>query len=195
MRGGAWFTDAHQDHAITETAPGHATLLAGRFPRSTGITMNSVGVADDAAPLIAGGYGPGASPRRFNGTTLVDWLRARDARSRALSVSTKDRGAILPVGRSRSQVYWYSPDGRFTSPASTIATRCPAWVNAFNDRRMPEQLRRPGMDAAARRTAPITKRDSVTFESAVTASRFRIRCRTMRSMRRTSCAARRSSTR
>jgi hypothetical protein len=82
-RGGAWFTDAHQDHAITETAPGHATLLAGRFPRSTGIMMNSVGVADDASPLIAGGYGPGASPRRFTGTTLVDWLHARDARSRA----------------------------------------------------------------------------------------------------------------
>ncbi|MDQ3673737.1 MAG: alkaline phosphatase family protein, partial [Gemmatimonadota bacterium] len=25
-RGGAWFTNAHHDHAITETAPGHATL-------------------------------------------------------------------------------------------------------------------------------------------------------------------------
>jgi arylsulfatase A-like enzyme len=36
MRGGAVFTDAHHDHAITETAPGHATLLSGRFPRSTG---------------------------------------------------------------------------------------------------------------------------------------------------------------
>ena len=27
-RSGAWFTNAHHDHAITETAPGHATLLA-----------------------------------------------------------------------------------------------------------------------------------------------------------------------
>src|SRR5688500_14611531 len=33
-RGGAWFSNAHHDHAITETAPGHATLLSGRFPRS-----------------------------------------------------------------------------------------------------------------------------------------------------------------
>lgn len=138
VRGGAWFTDAHHDHAITETAPGHATLLAGRFPRSTGITMNSVGVADEASPLIADGYGPGASPRRFSGTTLVDWLRAADARSRALSVSVKDRGAILPVGRSRAEVYWYSPDGRFTT-SSYYRDTLPRWVTAFNARRLSQR--------------------------------------------------------
>ena len=136
-RGGAWFTNAHQDHAITETAPGHATLLAGRFPRSTAITMNSVGVGDDHAPLIANGYGHGASPRRFTGSTLVDWLRAKDARSRALSVSVKDRGAILPIGRSRAGVYWYSPDGRFVTSTYYRET-LPDWVNAFNARRLPQ---------------------------------------------------------
>ena len=137
-RGGAWFTDAHHDHAITETAPGHATLLAGRFPRSTGIMMNSVGVADDASPLIAGGHGPGASPKRFSGSTLVDWLHAKDARARALSVSVKDRGAILPVGRSRSQVYWYSPDGRFIT-SRYYRDSLPAWVDTFNDRQLPQR--------------------------------------------------------
>ena len=137
-RGGAWFTDAHHDHAITETAPGHATLLAGRFPRSTGITMNSVGVADNGSPLIADGYGPGASPKRFAGSTLVDWLHAKDARSRALSVSLKDRGAILPVGRSRSEVYWYSADGRFLTSRYYRET-LPDWVNAFNERHLPQR--------------------------------------------------------
>src|SRR6476620_9323852 len=73
-RGGSWFTNAHQDHAITETAPGHASLLSGRFPRSTGIMMNRIGVEDASAPLIAGGVGAGASPQRFHGTTLVDWI-------------------------------------------------------------------------------------------------------------------------
>lgn len=137
MRGGSWFTNAHQDHAITETAPGHATLLAGRFPRSTGIMMNRIGVEDDAAPLIAGGVGPGASPKRFVGTTLVDWLAAYDARSRAFSVSTKDRAAILPVGRSRSEVYWYSPDGRFTT-SRYYRDSLPPWVVAWNDRHVPQ---------------------------------------------------------
>jgi predicted AlkP superfamily pyrophosphatase or phosphodiesterase len=137
MRGGAWFTDAHHDHAITETAPGHATLLAGRYPRSTGIMLNRAGVEDDAAALIGGAVGTGASPRRFVGTTLVDWLRTADPRSKSLSVSMKDRAAILPVGRSRTNVYWYAPDGRFTT-SRYYADSLPTWVNAFNARRLPQ---------------------------------------------------------
>ncbi|MEO6526883.1 MAG: alkaline phosphatase family protein [Gemmatimonadaceae bacterium] len=135
VRGGASFTNAHHDHAITETAPGHATLLSGRYPRSTGITMNRIGVADSAAPLLANAFGTGASPTRFVGTTLVDWLRAADGRSKALSVSMKDRGAILPIGRSRSDVYWYSPDGHFTT-SKYYRDSLPSWVSAFNDRGM-----------------------------------------------------------
>jgi predicted AlkP superfamily pyrophosphatase or phosphodiesterase len=138
-RGGASFANAHHDHAITETAPGHATLLAGRFPRSTGIMANRIGVEDAAAPLLGEPTGLGASPKRFQGTTLVDWLRAKDPRSRALSVSMKDRGAILPVGRSISDVYWYFPDGRFTTSTYYRAS-LPDWVNAFNARRMPQSL-------------------------------------------------------
>ncbi|MEP6731539.1 MAG: alkaline phosphatase family protein [bacterium] len=137
MRGGAWYTNAHHDHAITETAPGHATLLAGRFPRSTGIMANRVGVDDEDSPLIAGGVGPGASPKRFVGTTMSDWLTATDNRSRTFSVSTKDRGAILPVGKSRSQVYWYSPDGRFIT-SKYYRDALPPWVAAFNDRHIPQ---------------------------------------------------------
>lgn len=134
-RGGAYFTDAHHDHAITETAPGHATLLSGRFPRSTGIMMNSIGVEDEAAPLLANGFGPGASPARFRGTTLVDWMTAADTRTRTLSVSMKDRGAILPVGRAKSDVYWYSIDGRFLT-SRYYRKELPAWVEAFNNRNM-----------------------------------------------------------
>ena len=148
VRGGAVFTNAHHDHAITETAPGHATLLAGRFPRSTRIMMNSIGVADTAAPLLAGGYGTGASPRRFTGTTLADWLRAANAQTRVLSVSMKDRAAILPIGRSRSDVYWYSPDGRFVT-SKYYGDSLPAWVNKFNDARHVAELRREAMDAPA----------------------------------------------
>ena len=135
MRGGAWFANAHHDHAITETAPGHATLLSGRFPRSTGIMMNSIGVDDDAAPLLANGYGPGASPRRFQGTTLVDWMRKANGKTRSLSVSMKDRGAILPNGKSPGEVYWYSPDGRFVT-SSYFQKSLPTWVRDFNERQV-----------------------------------------------------------
>jgi predicted AlkP superfamily pyrophosphatase or phosphodiesterase len=138
-RGGAWFTNAHHDHAITETAPGHATLLSGRFPRSTGIMANRIGVEDDAARLLAAPTAMGASPKRFQGTTLVDWLQARDSRSRTLSVSMKDRGAILPVGRSRAEVYWYYPDGRFTT-SRYYRESLPDWVVRFNARKLPQSF-------------------------------------------------------
>lgn len=129
-RNGAVFTDAHQDHAITETAPGHASTLSGRFPRSTGIVTNATGVVDPNAPLV-GSAGPGASPFRFRGSTLIDWLQARDPRSRALSVSRKDRGAILPLGRAKQEVFWYPYDGRFTT-SSYYADTLPTWLQRFN---------------------------------------------------------------
>lgn len=137
-RGGAWFTNAHHDHAITETAPGHATLLAGRFPRSTGIMANRIGVDDAAAPILGNDAVVGASPKRFQGTTLVDWIRTKDPGSRALSVSRKDRAAILPIGRSQANVYWYV-GGRFTTSRYYRDT-LPDWVNRFNARRMPQNL-------------------------------------------------------
>lgn len=132
LKHGARFTNAFQDHGVTETAPGHATLWSGRFPAHHGIVLNEIGVPDPQAPLLFG-RGGGASPYRFRGSSFFDWVRARDPFSRALSVSRKDRGAILPLGRSKQQVYWYSLDGRFTT-SRFYADTVPSWVQAFNAR-------------------------------------------------------------
>src|SRR5437763_14185264 len=51
-RGGAVFANAFQDHAITETAPGHSVTMSGRFPNHTGIVTNLTGVGDTTAPLV-----------------------------------------------------------------------------------------------------------------------------------------------
>jgi predicted AlkP superfamily pyrophosphatase or phosphodiesterase len=136
--GGAVFTNGHQDHAITETAPGHASTMSGRHPRSTGITRNLAGVNDPNSPLIGSGA-LGASPFRFRGTTLVDWLTAANPATRALSVSSKDRGAILPIGRSKQQVYWYNASGSFTT-SKWYRDTLPDWVQAFNVRQMPQDF-------------------------------------------------------
>ncbi|HSA55371.1 MAG TPA: alkaline phosphatase family protein [Gemmatimonadaceae bacterium] len=137
LHGGAVFLNGFQDHAITETAPGHASVLSGRFPASTGVVANAVGVQDPRAPLI-GARGAPASPFRFRGTTLADWLREANPASRILSVSRKDRGAILPIGRGKEQVYWYASNGAFTT-SSFYADTLPTWVTAFNARRLPHQ--------------------------------------------------------
>jgi predicted AlkP superfamily pyrophosphatase or phosphodiesterase len=128
----AHFTNAFQDHANTETAPGHAAALSGRYPIHTGIAANTAGVNDPASLLI--GYpnpSAGASPMRFRGTTLLDWMRTQNRATRFLSVSRKDRGAILPIGRSKGDVYWYAPNGTFTQ-STYYGNSLPKWVQAFN---------------------------------------------------------------
>ena len=111
-RGGAFYTNAFQDHAITETAPGHSVTMSGRFPRSTGIVRNSEGVDDPRSPVIGGGA-LGASPFRFRGTALIDWLQRKDPRSRALSVSRKDRGRNSSDGTSEAIGLLVYDDGEF----------------------------------------------------------------------------------
>ena len=137
-KGGAWFTNAFQDHAITETAPGHASTMSGRFPRSTGIVGNLAGVLDPEFPLVGGTRGDPASPFRFRGTVLGDWLRYHNPRSRLVSVSRKDRGAILPLGRARGEAYWYASNGTFTT-SRYYGDTLPSWVQRFNARRLPQQ--------------------------------------------------------
>lgn len=134
LREGAVFARAYQDHAISTTAPGHAVLLSGREPYATGIVRNGEGIQDSSVRLLDAPPGRGASPWRFRGSTLVDWLAARDSASRALSVSRKDRGAILAVGRARQQVYWLDR-GRFTT-STYYRDELPAWVQAFNADRL-----------------------------------------------------------
>src|SRR5438067_12366696 len=134
LKQSAVFAEAFPDHAVAETAPGHATILSGRWSAHTGIIRNLAGVQDSAASLI-GVTGIGASPARFRGTELFDWLKAAEPAARALSVSGKDRGAILPIGRAKEQGYW-DVGGVFTT-RRYYADPLPLWVRAFNGERVP----------------------------------------------------------
>jgi len=67
----------------------------------------------------------------------MDWLKAANSLSRGLSMSRKDRAAILPMGRAHEEVYW---DGRGVMTTSTYYAReLPPWVRAFNARRIPQR--------------------------------------------------------
>lgn len=131
-RDGVVYMGGLQDHATTETAPGHSTMLSGREPVHTGIVLNDLGVPDPSVSIIGAPRAMGASPARFRGTTLADWLIARDTGTRILSVSRKDRGAILPVGRARGSVYWFVR-GTFTT-STYYADSLPSWVRAYDAR-------------------------------------------------------------
>ncbi|MFM8567580.1 MAG: alkaline phosphatase family protein [Gemmatimonadota bacterium] len=128
---GAFFVRAAHDHGVTETAPGHASILSGRFPYSTGIASNRAGVNTTTSPLVDA-EGNGAAPFRFQGTTLADWMAAAEPQTRILSVSRKDRGAILLIGRGSYPVFWYAQStGGFTT-STWYADSLPAWVRTFN---------------------------------------------------------------
>jgi hypothetical protein len=100
---------------------------------------NSLGVLDAQAPLVAGAARDPASPYRFRGSTLIDWMRSADPRSRALSVSRKDRGAILPIGRAHQLAIWYAADGVFTT-SRYYGDTLPTWLTAFNALRIPQRF-------------------------------------------------------
>lgn len=127
---GAVFPNGEQDHAATETAPGHSTILSGRYPAHTGIVVNELGVPDSTVSVLGAPGAVGASPARFVGTTLVDWMGRTDPELRFLSVSRKDRAAILPIGRVKGPVFWYV-GGRFTT-STYYADSLPGWLTAWN---------------------------------------------------------------
>ena len=159
---GAVFPSGRQDHALTETAPGHSTILSGRDPAHTGIALNELGVGDPSFPMLDPSDGAGASPSRFRGTTLVDWMRKADPALRFLSLSGKDRSAILTIGRSRGPVYWYR-SGRFTT-SRYYANTLPGWVVAWNSRRGAERL--AGMSwTLLRPDSTYSERDLMPFEA------------------------------
>ena len=165
---GVYFTNAFQDHALTETAPGHSTLLSGRSPSSTGIFANDIAEIDSAtvllkSPAILGSLWPGSSPRRFKGTTLYDWLLTRDSATRVLAVARKGRAPIMTVGRARGNVVWYVAGG-FTS-SSWYFDSLPAWLAAWNQRGGPAAL--TGKEwGLFRDRATYTEADSMPYENA-----------------------------
>jgi predicted AlkP superfamily pyrophosphatase or phosphodiesterase len=144
VREGRFFVDAALDHGMTETCPGHATMLTGHHPAAAGIPANDffdpdtgaeIYCAGDARPEAAelGAESGGFSPSRLRVTALGDWLHAASPESRFFTVSGKDRGAIMLGGQHPDGAYWYKPGPipRFTT-SRWYRADLPAWVAAFN---------------------------------------------------------------
>lgn len=139
---GVVFTEAYHDHAFTETGPGHSVLLSGRFPGHTGIVENdwydrALGqavycVEDEKVHSIGRPETAGASPSRFVGTTLGDWLQAQVKGSRAFSLSGKDRAAVLMAGRKPTGVFWFEGGAGFNT-STAYAEKQPQWLISFNE--------------------------------------------------------------
>ena len=112
MEQGASFTNAHQAHGITVTAIGHTAVLTGAYPYRHGIIGNNW--IDSNGKLVyctedtryryideETDEHDGTSPANLRVDTLGDQLRyATGNRSKVVTVSGKDRGAILLAGKT-----------------------------------------------------------------------------------------------
>ncbi len=131
------------DYASTQTGPGHATTMTGCRPNRTGIVQNgwvarnplrAVYCVEDPASTVFGAPHKGRGPRLLRRRTLGDWMKAANPRAKVLSVSAKDRAAILMGGRYPDGAYWLEKSyGGFTTSAYYCPGGVPAWLKAFND--------------------------------------------------------------
>ncbi len=136
---GIVFPVGYQSHAATETCPGHSTILTGMHPASTGIVANNwfdvktgsgiycVSVAGTADPEARG-------PQNLRVDTFGDWLKKAEPGARVVSVSGKDRAAIMLGGHHADAVYWWA-DGqgfRTSSFAGPATPKVLAPARGFN---------------------------------------------------------------
>ena len=145
-REGLYARQLEFQHAVTETAPGHAALFTGRVPRETGIYSNEIlrpGGAetvsilrDRATGLVAVDGGPvegeGSSLTALHPdvATVADVWRAAHPDGRVFSFSLKDRGALFGGGRHPNLVLWLDTKSArmVSSTAFAQAGALPAWA-------------------------------------------------------------------
>ncbi|MFN3874805.1 MAG: alkaline phosphatase family protein, partial [Flavobacteriales bacterium] len=148
--GGAFLRDAHFDYTPTETGPGHASVYTGTTPARHGIVANEMRLrATGATNYCASAHdsirGVGMpddigrrSPRNLLATTLADELERRfDGKARTIGIALKDRGAILPIGRTGDAAFWFAggPDGAFGT-STWYMRELPEWLQRFNGERL-----------------------------------------------------------
>ena len=152
MRDGFTCQNTMVDYLPSFTAPGHSCIYTGSVPSINGIAGNNwvenqtgkgMYCVDDDAVTQVGDTSKSYSPRNLLTTTITDELRlATNFGSHTFGIAIKDRGAILPAGHTANGAYWYSDkSGSFvTSTYYDSAYRNPAWLQAFNKRKMADSL-------------------------------------------------------
>lgn len=125
LASGVVVPSGYQAHGATETCPGHSTILTGNHPTHTGIVANNyfdpsatradkrVYCAEDetvaGTTSKSGEYAP--SVNHLLVPTLGDLMKARDPKAQVVSVSGKDRAAIMMGGRQADELMWLVPTG------------------------------------------------------------------------------------
>jgi predicted AlkP superfamily pyrophosphatase or phosphodiesterase len=151
MNDGFVLRNAHYNYVPTFTGPGHASVYTGSTPAVHGIIGNDwydktlkkeVNCVNDPTQKPVGspeGNGD-VSPWRLLSSTITDELRLfSQKRSKVVSVSFKDRGAVLPGGHMPNGAYWFDTQtGNFIT-STYYMSKLPDWVSKFNQLKLAEK--------------------------------------------------------
>jgi predicted AlkP superfamily pyrophosphatase or phosphodiesterase len=145
MKQGYFLENVHFDYIPTKTAAGHASVYSGTTPAVHGILGNDwfdkynkrsvYCVGDDRYEAIGASTGGKKSPHRLLTSTITDQLHlSQNMNGKVISISLKDRGAILPGGHTANAAYWFEGNtvGRFIS-STYYMDKAPSWVTEFNN--------------------------------------------------------------
>lgn len=128
----------------TYTGPGHASIYTGTTPTNHGIVGNDwydrsfgaqVNCVGDSTVFSIGTQTTNGecSPFNLKVNTITDQLKLTYPKSKVISMSIKNRGAILPGGHLSDGSYWYDySSGKFIT-SSFFMDSLPDWVKSFNN--------------------------------------------------------------
>jgi arylsulfatase A-like enzyme len=150
-REGSYVREMDYAHAITETAPGHASLYTGAPPRDNGIVCNErllpggtaaspkhrPALIDDAAHRVsrAGIAGEAAASLvDLRAETLADHLLRERPDAHVVALSLKDRGSIFAGGHHPTASIWYDTEHDDLMSSTAVEQALPAWALAAFDR-------------------------------------------------------------
>jgi len=161
MEEGIHYTNAHYQHANTETIVGHVSLATGTVPAAHGMVANVwfdrelgrlvYNIEDPRYRLLTAGADvdqkteidptqkaasvDGRSPDNILTSTLSDEMAIHFAgRSKIFAVSVKDRGAVSLAGHA-GKAFWFSKaSGEFVT-SNYYYEQYPDWVNEWNARK------------------------------------------------------------
>ena len=120
---GGVFPSGYQSHALTETCPGHSTLMTGMRPEHTGIIANDwldlkAPLADKKIYCVEDETVAGSTHTNYTVSdahllvpTLGERMKAANPASRNVSVSGKDRAAVMMGGHDVDQIWWWGGKG------------------------------------------------------------------------------------
>jgi len=158
LNNGTYFTNAHYQHANTETIVGHTTLATGAQPAVHGMVGNvwydsetdeiGYNIEDPLSPILPtrstivegaqvdpaqkASRTKGRSPRAIIGTTVSEEIfEGTKGKAKIFGVSGKDRSAVSMAG-SKGKAFWYSTDTGDFVTSTYYYDQYPDWVSIWN---------------------------------------------------------------